>query len=293
MKLYYFRSEAGNFGDDLNLWLWPRLLDQPFQGFCHHSRAERSANEREETLFLGIGTLLNDTVPDRPVKIVFGAGAGYGPPPALNERWRFLCVRGPLTARRLGLASDLAVTDPAVLVRLCELPPPAERARFSYMPHVRSAQIELWRGVCQDLGVRFIHPGQGVERVIAEIRGTEILLTEAMHGAIVADALRVPWVPISSYDYINHFKWQDWCGSLRLSYRPVRLPALWSWPPDAGLHRRLEMALRRRWVAARLRRIMKKPLPLLSSDRALESAVHRLQERLELLRGSLADAAVR
>jgi succinoglycan biosynthesis protein ExoV len=26
MKLFYFKDPAGNFGDDLNLWLWPKVL---------------------------------------------------------------------------------------------------------------------------------------------------------------------------------------------------------------------------------------------------------------------------
>lgn len=26
MKLYYYRDDVFNFGDDLNAWLWPKLL---------------------------------------------------------------------------------------------------------------------------------------------------------------------------------------------------------------------------------------------------------------------------
>ena len=47
-------------------------------------------------------------MPDAPKKLVFGTGFGYGGVPRLDESWIFYCVRGPRTARALGL-------DPAYL----------------------------------------------------------------------------------------------------------------------------------------------------------------------------------
>ena len=63
MKLHYYRDAWGNFGDDLNPWLWPRLLPGHF-------------DRRGDELVLGIGTVLNHRAPRAPVKQVFGAGAG-------------------------------------------------------------------------------------------------------------------------------------------------------------------------------------------------------------------------
>lgn len=57
MNLYCYRG--GDFGDDLNPWIWgaltPELLD-----------------ESQDELLLGIGTLINSNVPPAPKKIVFG-----------------------------------------------------------------------------------------------------------------------------------------------------------------------------------------------------------------------------
>jgi succinoglycan biosynthesis protein ExoV len=51
------------------------------------------------------------------------------------------------------------------------------------------------------------------------------VVADAMHAAIVADALRVPWVPVVLSPQSNSFKWLDWTLSLNLPYKPVKLPA--------------------------------------------------------------------
>ena len=76
MKLMYYRDERGNFGDDLNPWLWERLLP----GFL---------DDRDDVLLVVIGTILNHAIPAEPVKVVFGSGVGYGNLPILDDRWRW------------------------------------------------------------------------------------------------------------------------------------------------------------------------------------------------------------
>ena len=36
MKLCYYHDNEGNFGDDLNAWLWPKLLPGVIQGIAKH-----------------------------------------------------------------------------------------------------------------------------------------------------------------------------------------------------------------------------------------------------------------
>ena len=45
-----------------------------------------------------------------------------------------------------------------------------------------------------------------------------------MHGAIVADAYRIPWVPIKSYHSFNNFKWNDWALSNKLEIKINKIP---------------------------------------------------------------------
>ena len=71
-----------------------------------------------------------------------------------------------------------------------------------------------------------IDPRRPVEEVISDIKASKVLLAEAMHGAIVADALRVPWIPIRAHRRHHDFKWHDWCASMSIRYDPHKLPNL-------------------------------------------------------------------
>ncbi|MCK7493605.1 MAG: polysaccharide pyruvyl transferase family protein [Comamonadaceae bacterium] len=58
--------------------------------------------------------------------------------------------------------------------------------------------------------------------MIEAIRSCDLLLTETMHGAIVADLYRVPWVAVTCTDIVHSLKWRDWLSSLRLALRAGR-----------------------------------------------------------------------
>jgi succinoglycan biosynthesis protein ExoV len=296
MKLHYFKAPFGNFGDDLNPWLWnrvaPDLLD-----------ADAS------TLFVGIGTLLNDQLPSARHTVVFGTGAGYGTrPPALNASWSIYCVRGPLTAAILRLPEELAITDSAALVATLGILPLSGGRTPAFMPHHVSVPCADWKAICAAISLRYIDPQWEVDRVIAELRATSLLITEAMHGAILADALRIPWVPTVCGEQVLALKWTDWCRSLNLTYRPWPLPLLWNVEsnlPFVTQGRRLIRRSMRRaglWgsapeapqdlqpeladaVCKTLEGIVREAEPSLSAATDFDRACSRLQAALARLRG--------
>jgi Polysaccharide pyruvyl transferase len=212
MKLFMWHEVVANFGDELNTWIWPRIIPDLL-------------DDDDSSLFVGIGTLLNRRLPPQP-KIVFGSGVGYGRKPDLQRgTWSFYCVRGPSTARVLGLPEWLAVTDPGILVRrLFDMKPDGVASSVGFMPHWSSALDGRWREACNAAEVRYIDPRDAVPNVLQAISGCRLLITEAMHGAIAADALRVPWVPVRIRPSPMAFKWQDWCRSIALEYHPLQLP---------------------------------------------------------------------
>ena len=168
----------------------------------------------------------NEIVPKE--KIIFGTGVGYGSSlPVLDSSWHILFVRGPLSAKKLGLSSRDAITDSAMLIR--NFYSKANGNLIGFMPHV-SQDVQgnfHWRKLCKKLGYLYISPQAEVATVLAQIRSCKLLLSEAMHGAIVADALRVPWIPLASSDVLP-FKWLDWCQSLELPYHPIKIPSFWT-----------------------------------------------------------------
>jgi hypothetical protein len=214
MKLFYFRGHVPNFGDELNTWLWERLLPADF------------FDDDDSELFLGIGSILEDRLPKEPRKIVMGSGyAGYtGAPDMHDGSWEVGFVRGPLTARLLGLPREKAICDGAVLLRALDLPGPAKRRHdVAFMPHFESLDRGLWERACALAGIPIIDPREEVPSVIAQLRATRMLVTEAMHGAIVADALRIPWVAALPINRAHRLKWRDWAAALDLEVGPNEL----------------------------------------------------------------------
>ncbi|AFZ59163.1 polysaccharide pyruvyl transferase family protein [Anabaena cylindrica FACHB-243] len=214
MKLHYYDGKStnlqvGNFGDDLNPWLWMQLIPNILDG-------------DGEKLFVGIGTLLNEHLPKNTQKIIFGSGVGYGKIPNVDSTWKIYFVRGPLSARALNLEASLGITDPAILVRQCFAQTGQKKYRWSYIPHF-SQEIHnggAWQEICQSLNIHYINPTASIEQVLTEISESDILFAEAMHGAIIADAFRTPWVAVKTNEKILDFKWNDWLNSVGLTYQP-------------------------------------------------------------------------
>lgn len=259
MKLLCYKNLHGNFGDDLNAWLWPRLVP----GLLDNDSSE---------LFLGIGTLLTSgaRIPADPVKVVFGSGSNnsdFVP----SGTWKFYSVRGPLTAKKLGLQNSFSITDPAILVaRAFQNQSIKKTGNLLFMPHRTStvrAKIQgvNMRAVCKDLNISYIDPGDGVETVLHAIADASCVIAEAMHGAIVADAFRIPWIPIQVSIKHDSFKWNDWCQSLNLNYLPYVGD-----PFDVATNLGF----------ARVLTVARKVKPILSNDRIFESALERLEKVL-------------
>ncbi|MEW5894160.1 MAG: polysaccharide pyruvyl transferase family protein [Candidatus Omnitrophota bacterium] len=245
MKLFYWKNPFGvrNFGDDLNPWLWSRLLP----GFF---------DEDPDSLFVGIGTILNDKIPETRRITVFSSGAGYSAVPAVGASWKFYCVRGPLTARLLGLPKDKAVLDGAVLVKntgFGRLQKPEYQT--SFMPHVFMANESgpVLKKICDAEEIHFIDPRRDVPDVLLDIGNSGKLITEALHGAILADALRIPWVRVRSNDVINDFKWDDWAGSLDLELKTKRLLPVWGLADRSGILKKARRQIKIKLLAAQIR----------------------------------------
>lgn len=223
MNFVYFKSAIGNFGDDLNPWLWPQLLG--------------NTSKLDDTAFLGIGSILfngnkilNEYTESK--KIVFGTGIRPSKDYRsfkIDSKWDIRFLRGPLSSMSLKNSAPF-ITDAAYALRLIEsfseFTNCEKKYEVSLMPYFGSVQFFDWKSICEKLGYHYISPlsEDGVEFTLREIAASKFLITEAMHGAILADILRVPWhrYILSTFHRetarVSEFKWMDWLYSVDLGY---------------------------------------------------------------------------
>ncbi len=207
MKLCYWKGPSGNFGDDLNLWLWDFLLP------------EWRAWDPERYL-VGVGTILNqETLPRDSALLVVGSGAGYGTMPELkpSEYCDIRCVRGADTARRLGLPEELGIIDPAVMVsKMPEFQGLEASGEVIFVPHWTSVEHSFndWERICEKAGMTYVSPVAPAKEVIGAIACARLVIAESMHAIIIADAFRVPWHVVGASPSFNFLKWKDWGDSL-------------------------------------------------------------------------------
>ncbi|MGB3533428.1 MAG: polysaccharide pyruvyl transferase family protein [Microcoleaceae cyanobacterium] len=297
MKIFYYQRPDGlpNFGDQLNTWLWQQLLP----GFF---------DDDETTIFVGIGTLLNSLLPQRISSakkvIIFSTGVGYEKPlTIIPQHWKIYCVRGKISAQSLNLSDDLAIADAGILIRRLFQFQMQKSYEYAYMPHINHAKFAglFMQKACESIGWKYIDPTDPIEQVLSTINQTKILLTEAMHGAIVADALRVPWIPIITSPRILKLKWQDWCSSIHLTYKPYHLYPLIPGYPQYAKGVRSSIAACSHWsqsllqfppihsssFAQQLTKVSQAATPSLSSDIKIEQLTIKLEQKIEQLKQDL------
>lgn len=236
MELVYYKDKDLNFGDDLNAVLWPRILSE-------------QTYAAEHIVIVGIGSILNQERLGRFEKsdhevIVLGSGTSYDVPPRQLHRYHVFAVRGPLTAELIGMP-EKAVTDGAILLANAPelLPVSSSKTDVVFIPHHRTIRASPWAQIARRAGMTFVSPQQPVDKVLKALSKAKLVVTEAMHGAIVADTMRIPWLPVVISPAVDEFKWRDWCRSMEVPFEPVYVPA--GHPDDQWRYSRMKRVLER------------------------------------------------
>jgi succinoglycan biosynthesis protein ExoV len=159
---------------------------------------------------------------------------------------RYWCVRGPLSAIALGLSSDAAIADGAILTPLAAgFPPRATGGDGTLViPHWTSLSAPGWPEATAMCGLELLDPRASPQCIVSRISSARLVLTESLHGAILAEAYGVPWLAFSASGNLNVAKWLDWSLSmgrdLEIAIAPapdVRLAARHGRPKGASLAR--------------------------------------------------------
>jgi succinoglycan biosynthesis protein ExoV len=215
MRLVHFRGRTPNFGDDLNANLWPALAP------CLFERDDAGHG------FVGIGTIFGMDVGDMGRLDVFSSGAGNDPVGGwADKQVSIRCVRGPMTAHLLGVDPALAITDGAILVPLVPAFPnrASDTGTTVVIPHFETIAYPGWQEACRAAGFELLDPRGEPGEVIAAIASAKLVLTESLHGAIVADVYGVPWNAFAVSGNFGTSKWVDWLATLGLDFTPTLVP---------------------------------------------------------------------
>lgn len=269
MDLYWCKTAPPNVGDALNVWLWPRLIP------------DLDILDQSGTL-IGIGSVLDKRLNTPGPKYILGGGARSKDHGIFEQTdLRIFAVRGPLTAQALNLPEKIGITDPASMIaRLYQ--------RENYgtdigiVPYF-TASIKLWTSIAENLGYRLISPHLDPEDFLFELSQCRFVITEAMHGAILSDSLRIPWHAIRGNSVAlegqtNTFKWTDWTRSLYLPFSPSRLPPLWD--SSKNISERLRTTLKLFFIESKLRSIVSSKKRYLSKESTLNGKIYQLQDAL-------------
>lgn len=223
MRLIHYKKSVPNFGDDLNVDLWPVLAPRIF------------ADPEDGHGFLGIGTIVGMHNPMQRIEI-FSSGAGYNS----MSNWdgkevSVRCIRGPLTAKLLGVDPALALTDGAILTPLSpSFPNRAGPFRglsggTIVIPHFETIAYPGWAEACRLAGFELVDPRGTPVDVIGRIASAELVVTESLHGAIIADVYGIPWTAFCTSRNFGSSKWVDWLATLGMDFESALVP-----PPNAA-----------------------------------------------------------
>ncbi|EMP55576.1 succinoglycan biosynthesis ketolase [Marinobacter santoriniensis NKSG1] len=286
MAIFYYRDfrtdfASSNFGDDINPFLMGNLFS-------------RKLIDSEKVCIVGVGTLINDKninkIQNFSKKIIFSSGVGYGEVKnRLDASWDLVCVRGPKSAFQLGVDPKYGIADGAIL--LSDYFPVIDSSQRTsgniFIPHIRThwaAGLPL-KDAVESIGFRYVTPDLPPEKFIEIVSSSRLVVTEAMHGAILADTMRTPWIPINIFEHLA-FKWEDWYESMGIEYAIHNLnPKIWN-PPKNLIYRYLKMPyqdFKKRSIARFLEKLIDTATPCLSENDVLVERKAQLYEKIDYI----------
>lgn len=166
-----------NFGDLLT----PLLL-------AHFGEVEVAWSPVNDADLVCVGSVL-EFLPQQWPGIVAGAGKLRENSPVKLPRATVLAVRGPLTARSLGLTGDHVLGDPGLLAD--ELVSVDKEYELGIVPHWSDLELEH-RPEFAKFKPRIIRPSGDTVEVLREIGRCRKIVSSSLHGIIVADAFGIP-----------------------------------------------------------------------------------------------------
>ncbi len=165
--------------------------------------------------YLGVGSILKNATASSTV-----IGSGFlSKSDSVEERpGRIISLRGRLSLELVNHISDVWLGDPMVFIDRIYPAAKEKKYQLGYVPHV-SMYLQA-KGQFSDK-IKVINPSDEPWQVVAEIAACERIMSQSLHGLIVADALNVPniWIEPSEKMSGGRFKFDDYYTTLDHSKR--------------------------------------------------------------------------
>src|ERR1700749_1222833 len=206
MKVYYWKGKK-NFGD-----LLPELLIKRFTNLSS-DWAEPGDSE-----LVVVGSVL-EHLPSEWNGVIAGCGKLHEHSVLNFPNAKILAVRGPLTAKALGLRHNIVLADPGLLAD--ELVGYRDKEYdLGIIPHWTDTKLE------HDVRFKKYNPkiirvNDDPLKVIEEVAKCKKIISSSLHGIILADAYGIPRRIEISPRVLSHshqegglFKWYDYSESI-------------------------------------------------------------------------------
>lgn len=181
-----------NWGDDINFFFLSKIFD------ANINKSVKSDTEN----YAIIGSIINDNFINHNT-IIWGAGIMADN--ILKEKPKKVCaVRGPVTRECLikqGIDCPEIYGDPALLLPYFYNPKTTKKYKIGIVPHWSSINSPLTKNFIKDKRVHLINLMNYGDwhSVIDEVLSCEYIISESLHGLILAEAYGIPnlWVDIT------------------------------------------------------------------------------------------------
>lgn len=242
MQYIYYKSSQGNFGDDMNPWLWHKVFG--------NSKANLDINFG--SILRQDNKILQKLYPKQQKKTLASSISHSNTMPLLDNTWLFEFLRAPISARYFNYQykhiSDVAyaLTQTNDYKRLLAI---NKKYKISLMQYYKSCLFFDWETIAKEFGYHYISQlsDLALEHTLKEIAASKLRITEALYGAILADLLRVSWHRfifsgrVNEGEDVSEFKWTDFLQSIQInhtqdSYIPLYRKANWNKITDRSIY---------------------------------------------------------
>lgn len=206
-----------NFGDDINFSFLPCITNS------EHVLYKQSLKQKN---FIMIGSIFIDKFVDNFTE-VWGSGM-LKRQELKNKPYKVHAVRGPITREIVlnsGIKCPEVYGDPALLIPYFYYPYVQKKYKFGIIPHhshINDKNVNRFKNKSKNIIVINFTSYNDWKTIIKQIVECEFIVSESLHGLIIAEAFKIPNIWVSFGNINQDIKYEDFFLSVgKTPYSPT------------------------------------------------------------------------